>query len=112
METGAWLYKIASIQVQGRVSDKDVEEAFKIKYGEKVKVRHIELRNMREVADALRRLTEDKQPFEKVAAEMSLDEKSRNFGGSLRPFSRAEVMWPREVKGTAIGLGNSRDLSA
>jgi foldase protein PrsA len=112
METGAWLYKIASIQVQGRVSDKDVEEAFKIKYGEKVKVRHIELRNMREVADALRRLSEDKQPFEKVAAEMSLDEKSRNFGGSLRPFSRAEVMWPKEFKEAAFALEHPGDLSA
>ncbi|HEV8379453.1 MAG TPA: hypothetical protein VGP99_11435, partial [Tepidisphaeraceae bacterium] len=48
METGAWLYKIAALQVKDKVSDKDVEEAFKIKYGEKVKVRHIELRNMRE----------------------------------------------------------------
>ena len=44
METGAWLYKIAALQVKDKVSDKDVEEAFKIKYGEKVKVRHIELR--------------------------------------------------------------------
>jgi len=112
METGAWLWKIASTQVQGRVSDKDVEEAFKIKYGEKVKVRHIELRNMREVAEALRRLTEEKQPFEKVAADMSLDEKSKNFGGSLRPFSRAEVMWPKEFKEAAFALANPGDLSA
>jgi parvulin-like peptidyl-prolyl isomerase len=111
METGAWLYKIAALQVKDKVSDKDVEEAFRIKYGEKVKVRHIELRNMREVAEAIRRLTELKQPFETVAAEMSLDEKSRNFGGSLRPFSRAERMWPKEFKEAAFALENPGDLS-
>ena len=112
METGAWLYKIAAIQVQGKVSDKDVEEAFKIKYGEKVKVRHIELRNMREAAEAIRRLTEEKQPFEKVAADMSLDENSRTYGGVLRPFSRAERMWPTEFKEVAFALQNPGDLSA
>ena len=108
----AWLYKIAASQVQGKVSDKDVEEAFKIKYGEKVKVRHIELRNMREAAEAIRRLTEEKQPFEKVAADMSLDENSRTYGGVLRPFSRAERMWPTEFKEVAFALQNPGDLSA
>jgi parvulin-like peptidyl-prolyl isomerase len=111
METGAWLYKIAAIDVSGKVSEKDVEEAFKIKYGEKVKVRHIELRNMREAAEALRRLSEEKQPFEKVAADMSLDEKSKNYGGSLRPFSRAERMWPNEFKEAAFALAAPGDLS-
>ena len=111
METGAWLYKIAALQVKDKISDKEVEEAFKIKYGEKVKVRHIEVRNMREAAEAIRRLTELKQPFEDVAAAMSLDEKSRNFGGSLRPFSRAERMWPTEFKEAAFALEKPDDLS-
>jgi parvulin-like peptidyl-prolyl isomerase len=111
METGAWLNKIAALQVKDKISDKEVEEAFKIKYGEKVKIRHIELRNMREAAEAIRRLTELKQPFDEVAAAMSLDEKSRNFGGSLRPFSRAERMWPTEFKEAAFALHNPDDLS-
>jgi parvulin-like peptidyl-prolyl isomerase len=112
METGAWLHKIAELQVKDKVSDKDVEEAFKIKYGEKVKVRHIELRNMREVADALRRLNDEKQSFDDVAKAMSLDEKTKNFGGSLRPFSRAERLWPAEFKDAAFALQNPGDLSA
>ena len=111
METGAWMHKIAELQVKDKISDKDVEEAFKIKYGEKVKVRHIELRNMREVAVALRRLNEEKQSFDEVAAAMSLDEKTKNFGGSLRPFSRAERLWPAEFKDAAFALENPGDLS-
>ncbi|HEV8604759.1 MAG TPA: peptidylprolyl isomerase [Tepidisphaeraceae bacterium] len=111
METGAWLYKIAQVQVKDRISDKEVEAAFKIKYGEKVKVRHIELRNMREVAEALRRLSEEKQTFEQVAAAMSLDEKSKGYGGSLRPFSRAEVMWPKEFKEAAFALETPGEVS-
>jgi len=111
METGAWLNKIAALQVKDKISDKEVEEAFKIKYGEKVKIRHIEIRNMREAAEAIRRLTELKQPFDEVAAAMSLDETSRNFGGSLRPFSRAERMWPTEFKEAAFALENPGDLS-
>lgn len=111
METGAWLYKTAALQVKDKVSEKDLESAFKIKYGEKVKVRHIELRNMREVADALRRLTEQNQSFDQVAAAMSLDEKTKNLGGSLRPFSRAEPLWPAEFKDAAFALQNPGDLS-
>jgi parvulin-like peptidyl-prolyl isomerase len=76
-----------------------------------VKVRHIELRNMREVAEALRRLSEGKQTFDEIAAAMSLDEKSKNYGGSLRPFSRAERMWPTEFKEAAFALQNPGDLS-
>ena len=112
METGTWLHKIAEVQVKDKVSDKDVEEAFKIKYGEKVKVRHIELRNMREVAEALRRLSDEKQSFDDVAKAMSLDEKTKNFGGSLRPFSRAERLWPAEFKDAAFALENPGDRSA
>jgi parvulin-like peptidyl-prolyl isomerase len=111
METGAWLYKIAQVQVKDKISDKDVEAAFKIKYGEKVRVRHIELRNMREVAVALRRLTEEKQTFEQVAAAMSMDEKSKAYGGSLRPFSRAEVMWPKEFKEAAFAMETVGEVS-
>jgi len=111
METGAWLHKTAALQVKDKVSDSDVEEAFKIKYGEKVKVRHIELRNMREAAEALRRLTDQKQSFDDVAATMSLDEKTKNLGGSLRPFSRAERMWPTEFKEAAFAIENPGDLS-
>jgi parvulin-like peptidyl-prolyl isomerase len=112
MEAGAWLYKIASREVQGKITDKEVEDAFKIKYGEKVKVSHIQVRNMREAAEAIRRLTDEKQPFEQVAAAMSLDEKTRGYGGSLRPFSRAERMWPNEFKEAAFALEKTGDLSA
>ncbi len=111
MQTGAYLHKIAASQVEGKVSEKDVEEAFRIKYGEKVRVKHIQLRNPRDAAEALRRLTEDKQPFEQVAMEMSLDEQSKRFGGALRPFSRAERMWPTAFKEAAFALQEPGEIS-
>jgi hypothetical protein len=67
----------------------------------------IELRNMREVADGAAAAAREKQPFEKVAADMSLDEKSQKYGGSLRPFSRAERCGPM-IQGGRVCLAESR----
>lgn len=110
METGAYLRKIAEAQVKGRVSDEEVQKAFGIKYGEKVRVRHIQLSNVREAAEALRRLSAQ-EPFAKVAQEMSRDEKSRVNGGVIRAFSRAEPMWPAAFIDAAFDLKKPGDLS-
>jgi parvulin-like peptidyl-prolyl isomerase len=110
METGAYLRKVAEAQVKGRVSEEEVEKAFRIKYGERVRVRQIQLSNVREAAEVLRRLGAQ-EPFEKVAQEMSRDEKSRANGGAIRAFSRAEPMWPAAFVEAAFDLKKPGDLS-
>jgi len=110
MRAGAYLRKLAEHQTRGKITEEALREAFRIEYGEKVRVRHIQLSNLQEVAEARRRLSSG-EPFEKVAAEMSRDERSRRNGGEIRPFSRAERMWPAAFVETAFSLKNPGDIS-
>jgi parvulin-like peptidyl-prolyl isomerase len=110
METGAYLRKIAEKELSGRIRDEDLMEAFRIKFGGKVKVRHIQLANRQEAAEALRRIG-DGESFEKVAAAMSRDLGTRLKGGEIRPFSQAERMWPQSFKDAAFALKDPGEVS-
>ena len=109
--SGAHLRKVAEAQVQGKVKDEDLQEAFRIKYGEKVKVRQIKLANLREAAEALRKINDERKAFEEVAREMSRDERTKQYGGEIRPFTRAERMWPQAFKEAAFALKEPGDIS-
>jgi hypothetical protein len=110
MQTGAYLRKLASRGMETKITEELLKQGFAIMYGEKVRVRHIQLANIREVAEAQRRL-KDGEPFEKVAGEMSTDPVSRRNGGEIRAFSRAEPAWPEAFKDAAFALQEPGEIS-
>lgn len=73
--------------VRANITEEDERRLFGIKYGEKVRVRHIALSNPQEVAEAKRRLASG-VPFDQVAREMSRSPRTARLGGELPPFSR------------------------
>ncbi|MGE5608405.1 MAG: peptidylprolyl isomerase [Bacillota bacterium] len=110
IQADAYLRKLASRGMETKITEEHLKQGFGIMYGEKVHVRHIQLANMREVAEAQRRLKEG-EPFEKVAGEMTADAATRQRGGELRPFSRAEPTWPEAFKDAAFALQEPGEIS-
>jgi foldase protein PrsA len=103
IETNAYLRKVAEPVTKGRITEEQVSEAFRALYGETVRVRHIELSNMTEVAEAKRRIASG-EPFEQVARELSRNERTKNIGGAMRPFSRNAENIPPIFRETAFAL--------
>jgi foldase protein PrsA len=110
LQTGAHLRKIAQAQLKDRISEENLREAFSIEYGEKVRVRHIQVANLREAAEARRRIDAG-EAFEQVARELSRNNLSRQLGGEIRPFSRSDRFWPVKFVEASFELKNSGDLS-
>lgn len=112
IQTNTYLRKLAESEpgLKEKITEQHVRDGFGILFGEKVKVRHIQVANPREMAEVLRRLREG-EPFEKVAAEMSIDTPSRAAGGEIRPFSRADTTVPQAFKDAAFALKEPGDLS-
>lgn len=110
MQTGAYLRKLAEPGLKEKITEEHAREGFGIMFGEKVRVRHIQLANMREVVETQRRLRNG-EPFEKVASELTTDERSRPTGGELRAFSRAEPSWPQAFKDAAFSLKEPGEVS-
>lgn len=110
VETSAYLRKLAEPGLREKISEENLQQAFKIMYGERVRVRHIQVRNARELAEVQRMLGEGKA-FEAVAMELSIDARSRAQGGLIRPFSMAEPMWPQAFKEAAFALKEPGELS-
>ena len=106
----AYLRKIAEAQVKDKITDKELQDAFRIKYGERIVVRHIQCANLAEWVEAKRRVIAG-EPFEKVAAELSRDEGSRANGGRIPSFSASEPKWPKKFVEAAFELQNPGDLS-
>lgn len=103
MEINANLRKIASSQLEPEVKEEVLREAYNALYGETVRVRHIALANLQEVAEAKRRLAGG-TPFEVLAKEMSKNALTRDLGGELPPFSRASTDVAQSFKDVAFGM--------
>jgi parvulin-like peptidyl-prolyl isomerase len=103
LETNAWIRKMAEPDVQAQITDAMLQERFKIRFNERVKVRHIELTNMRDAAEARRRLAAG-EPFVQVVREMSKNIKSQVLDGELPPFSREDTRLPDNFKQAAFAL--------
>jgi len=103
MSTNAYLRKIASSQITQPPSEETLREAFNVLYGETVRVRHIAVSNMQEVATAQQRLAAG-VPFDAVARELSRNPKTGPVGGELPPFSRAATDIAPVFKDTAFTL--------
>jgi foldase protein PrsA len=101
LQTNANLRQLALPQMPGKITDTMVHEAFGELYGENRQIRDIELANMREVAEAKRRLAAG-EPFDKVAREMSNDPASRALGGELPPFSIQNPNISKVIKDAAF----------
>jgi parvulin-like peptidyl-prolyl isomerase len=90
VQTNAHLRAIVLPALRKQITEQNVEEAFGLLHGEKVRVRHIALANLQEVAEAQRRLAAG-EAFEKVAREMSRSPRSASLGGELAPFARSSA---------------------
>lgn len=110
VETSAYLRKLAEPGLREQISEEILQDGFRIKYGERIRVRHIQVANPREWAEARRRVDAG-EPFEKVAAELSQDEQTRKQGGLMRIFSRAERTLPEAFKTEAFALKEPGELS-
>jgi parvulin-like peptidyl-prolyl isomerase len=103
LQTNSHLRKIVEPQVRGRVTEENLQEAYRQMYGETVQVRHIQLANMAEVAEVKRRLSEG-EPFELLAQALSRNQRTGAMGGELPPFSRAYTGYPQAFRDAAFTL--------
>jgi foldase protein PrsA len=109
--TNAYLRKLAEQGVREQITEEHLREGFNVMYGEKVRVRHIQLNDMREAIKAKSRLN-DGEPFDQVAREMSRDERTRANGGLVpRPFTRNDPTWPEAFKEAAFALEAADEVS-
>src|SRR5690606_29207278 len=83
----AHMRKTAEPLLREQLTEPRVREHFNAMYGERVKVRFIQVANMHEVAEARRRIDAG-EAFEQVAREMSRNAETAQSGGDLPPFSR------------------------
>ena len=87
------------------VSEEDVEQAFRLRYGPRVRARIILVRSQSEASEASRRLAAG-EVFADVAATLSADP-SRFRGGLLDPISPADPNYPvafrRALEDTEVG---------
>jgi hypothetical protein len=86
MATNAHLKALARPRVAEMLNEENLRKAFNIRYGEQVRVRHIQLETLAQVAEVKRRL-EGGEDFAKVAGEVSRNADTRRMGGLFPPFS-------------------------
>src|SRR5207237_4038742 len=78
----ATLRKIAEPEVDGAITDDKLQDAFRVQYGEKVVVRHIQTGSLTDLNAARRRLAAG-EPFEQVARTMSTNRSTGPLGGAV-----------------------------
>ncbi len=103
IEINAYLRKIAEPLLKNKISEENLQEAFRQLYGETVQVRHIQCSNLQEVAEVKRRLAAG-EAFEAVAKALSRNARTGSLGGELPPFSRSTTGLPQAFKDAAFGL--------
>lgn len=102
LQTNAYLRKLAQAQ-QPKFTEEDLRARFKIRYGEKLRIRHIECANLEEYRIAKADLDRG-VPFADVARRRSRNEITRGLGGELPPFSQYASDVPQEFKNVAFAL--------
>ncbi len=110
METNANLRKVVDKQIQGKLTEENLHQAFNALYGEKIRVRHIQCTNLQEIAEAQRRL-EAGQTFEKVAEDLSRNARTRAMGGELPSFTRETTGVSDAFKQVAFSLKEPGEVS-
>jgi parvulin-like peptidyl-prolyl isomerase len=97
------LRKIAEPQVEAALTDERLMESFRIQYGEKVRVRHIQTNSLTDMNTARRRLAAG-EAFEKVASAMSTNNITGPLGGEVMPFTRNNDAFPQTFRDAAFAL--------
>ena len=94
IQTNAALRKVVEPIILGKLTDATIKKGFEQLYGAKRQIADIEVANALRGQIALARLKTE--PFEKVAQEMSIDNRTSAKGGVWPPFS-AQTPWsPRK----------------
>ncbi|MHC4672156.1 MAG: peptidylprolyl isomerase, partial [Planctomycetota bacterium] len=84
----AYLHKIAEAQVdQTKITEDMLRNQFQLTYGQKVRIRHIQLASLAEAARARAMLTE-KKDFAAVARQYSRNQFTAIHGGLTPPFTK------------------------
>ena len=102
MATNAYLKALARPQIDRMLTEESLRKAFNIRYGEQVRVRHIQLENLAQVAEVRKRLDAG-EDFAKVAAEVSRNPDTRQVGGMFPPFSM-QSDYPEPFRNAAFEL--------
>ncbi len=103
IETNAYLRKIATPMLQGKITDDALKEAFAALYGETVQCRHIQCATLQDCQEAKRRLNAG-EDFAKVAQELSINKRTGPLGGELPAFSRQMAGLPQNFRDAAFAL--------
>lgn len=110
MEINATLRKVCEAKARGAIKDEQLSTAFMQLYGEKVQVRHIQVSNLQEIAEARRRLAAG-ETFESIARAMSRNSLTSPLGGEVRPFTM-QSPYPQSFKDAAFVLKNKNEVSS
>ena len=97
----AYLRKI--VEHDMRFTDEQVEGEFERAYGERVKVRHVQVASLTE-AERIERLLADGADFAELARKYSANPNTAPSGGLLRVFSREDQDVPALMRETAFAL--------
>ena len=111
MESAAYLRKLAGPMLKGKITEEMLETQYGVRYGEMVKVRHIQLKRPQDWPAVRGRLLGG-EDFAKVAQEVSTNPMSAGRGGELTPFSQSDPRLPQNFKDVAFSLrkGQLSDL--
>lgn len=101
MERQAYLRKIAAKHL--KITDDQLHEQFEMMYAERVQVRHIQLRNLRD-AKGVQALLAAGHDFAEVAKTHSQNPVTAADGGLLPPFSRTQDDVPAAFRDAAFAL--------
>jgi len=109
IKTTTYLRAIVQPAVMAKLTDDNLQESFRARYGEKVQVRHIACANLQEIAEVKRHLAAG-ESFIEVAQHLSRSA-DKELGGELPPFSRNTPGLPQSFKDVAFGLSKPGDIS-
>ncbi|MDD4890812.1 MAG: peptidyl-prolyl cis-trans isomerase [Phycisphaerae bacterium] len=90
--------------------EKLVRQLFNRNHGERVEVRDLEVESWAKMNEAKKRLA-NKEPFELVAREMSLNKTTAPLGGLLKPFDVKDPNMPEDIREAAFLLKKPGDRS-
>jgi parvulin-like peptidyl-prolyl isomerase len=113
VQTRTYLRKIAEPKIDGppsKITEAMLRAEFAARFGEKVRVRHIQLKRPQDATLVMQRLAAGEK-FENVASEMSTNPQTAALGGALLPFNR-DAPLPKVFKDVAFDLkvGQVSDL--
>jgi hypothetical protein len=93
IEQNAILRKIAAPMLKDKITEENLKDAFNMRYGQTVVVKHIQCAKPQEALQAKVRVAAGEK-FEDVVAAVSQNARTAPLKGELPPFSRETQNWP------------------